>query len=55
VAAETKPSAQSRIPALQKIQVNDKFWAEGSAVGDLKHYSHAKGNDNFEFAPYLAC
>jgi hypothetical protein len=35
VAVETKPSAQSRSPAFQKIQVTDKFWAEGAASGDL--------------------
>jgi hypothetical protein len=35
VAVETKPSAQSRSPAFQKIQVTDKFWAEGSAAGDF--------------------
>ena len=35
LAADTKPSAQSSSPAFQKIQVTDKFWAEGAAVGDL--------------------
>ena len=35
VAAATQPSAQSRSPAFQKIQVTDKFWAEGAAAGDL--------------------
>ena len=35
VAVATKPSAQSSSPAFQKIQVTDKFWAEGAAVGDL--------------------
>ena len=35
VAVDTKPSAQSSSPAFQKIQVTDKFWAEGAAVGDL--------------------
>src|SRR4029453_1863055 len=35
VAAEKKPSAQSSSPAFEKIQVTDKFWAEGAAAGDL--------------------
>jgi hypothetical protein len=35
LAVNTKPSAQSSSPAFQKIQVTDKFWAEGAAVGDL--------------------
>ena len=35
VAVDTKPSAHSSSPAFQKIQVTDKFWAEGAAAGDL--------------------
>jgi len=48
VAAETKPSAQSRNPSFQKIQLTDKFWAEGAAVGD----STRDGYNDVVYGPY---
>src|SRR5215470_5380669 len=33
--ADTKPSGQSGGPVFKKIQLTDKFWAEGAAAGDL--------------------